>query len=271
MQSKRILFCRSGGGLPGLDIHAGIWQALSARNIHATACQGTSAGAIVSALDAAEWDAAAATALVQSLCSADVVDYRWAWRTRSGWLANICSGVAVDRVLAQKLPATWEAYVKPLSTWATQAGTSRRINTFRPTIAHTPAEAVAMSSRIPAVFPPICGVDDLWYVDGGMRENLPLPPDWAEYDQVWLLIASGAPSRTDPAGTVLGNVMRVFRHLMADQILDVLEQVDGSPNVHVVWPQLKTPGMLEFEHTLINQARADTLRILDGISGLKNP
>ena len=263
MTPKRILFCRSGGGLPGLDIHAGIWQALAARGIAATACHGTSAGAIVSALDAAEWDASAARTLIASFASDDVVDYRFAWRTRSGFLANICEGKAVDRVLAEHLPASWAAYTKPLATWATQAGTSRRINVFRDTIAHSPAEAVAMSSRIPAVFPPIRGADGLWYVDGGMRENLPLPADWQSYDQVWLLIATGEPSRTDPAGTVLGNILRVFRHLMADQILDIIEQVDGDPQVRVIWPRLKTPGMLEFDHALIDQARKETLNILD--------
>jgi len=260
---KRVLFCRSGGGLPGLDIHAGIWQALAARGIHATAIHGTSAGAIISAFDAAEWDATATAALLKSLSSRDVVDYRFAWRTRSGFLANICSGAAMRQTLGKHLPATFEACAKPVAAWATQANTSRRINVFRPTIARSPAEACAMSASIPAIFPPIRGSDGLQYVDGGMRFNLPLPADWPSYDEVWLLIATGIPSPTDPAGTTLGNILRVFRHLMADQILDVLDQTHGAPTCRVIWPQLKTPGMLDFDHTLIDQARAETLKIID--------
>jgi predicted acylesterase/phospholipase RssA len=254
MSERRVLFCRSGGGLPGIDIHIGIWLALAASGVHATHVHGTSAGGIISALDAAEWSPQAAEDLVMRFRSEDVVDYRTLWRLRAAFLANICSGDAVLEVLTKHLPATWEAYQKPLAVWTTQAGTSRRINAFRPTIAHSPAEAVAMSSRIPAVFPPVKGVDGLFYVDGGMRHNLPLPADWQSYDEVWLLIASGAPSDTEPAGTTLGNLLRVFRHLMADQILDVLDEVQGAPNVRVVWPRLKTPSMLEFDHGLIDKA-----------------
>ena len=260
MEARRILFCRSGGGLPGIDIHVGIWAALHSCGVHATHCHGTSAGAIVSALDAAEWGPKAAEDLVMGFRSEDVVDYRTLWKLRAAFLANICSGDDVLKVLTKHLPATWEAYDKPLACWATQAGTSRRINAFRPTIAHSPAAAVAMSSRIPAVFPPIKGVDGLFYVDGGMRHNLPLPADWQSYDEVWLLIASGAPGDTQPANTTLGNLLRVFRHLMADQILDVLEEVQDAKNVRVVWPRLQTPSMLEFDHGLIDKAYAEALR-----------
>ena len=209
-RSPRILFCRSGGGLPGLDIHIGMWLALASMGIHATHVHGTSAGGIISALDSAEWDATAAEHLLRSLQDDDVVDWRWCWELRAAFIANVCYGDAVLDVLHAKLPATWEAYQKPLSVWTTQAGTSRRINAFRPTIAHSPAEAVAMSARIPAVFPPIMGMDGLEYVDGGMRHNLPLPADWQSYDDVYLLIASGAPANTDPAGTTLGNLLCVF-------------------------------------------------------------
>ena len=260
MTPRRVLFCRSGGGLPGLDIHIGMWLALASCDVHATHVHGTSAGAIISALDSAEWDPKAAEDLLLSLDTSDVVDYRTLWRLRAAFLANICSGSAVLEVLQKKLPATWDAYQKPLSVWTTQAETSRRINAFRPTIAHSPVESVAMSSRIPAVFPPVQGVDGLYYVDGGMRHNLPLPADWQTYDEVWLLIASGAPSDTDPADTTLGNLLCVFRHLMADQILDVLDEVHGAKNVRVIWPRLKTPSMLEFDHSLIDKAYVETLK-----------
>lgn len=262
MSARRICFCRSGGGLPGLDIHAGIWQALNASGIHATACHGTSAGAIISALDAAEWDSHSTEMLIRSFCNDDVIDYRFLWELRIGWMANICSGDAVLRRLDGIMPRTFDALTKPCSAWATQAETSRLINAMRPTIATCPAQAVAMSSRIPAVFPPIIGVDGLPYVDGGMRNNLPLPADWRDYDDVYLLIASGAPSDTDPAGTVLGNLLDVFHHLMADQILDVLDEVQGASNVHVIWPRLETPSMLCFDHNLIDLAFTETLKQL---------
>ena len=259
MPERRILFCRSGGGLPGLDIHVGIWQALSINGVVATHCHGTSAGAIVSAMDSAGWSSLQAAKTVQQYTAENLIDWRWLWRTRSLFIANVARGKAMLRELDRLLPSQWEDYHKPLSTWTVQAGSCLKINSFRDTIAHSPEEAVAMSARIPAVFPPIQGVDRRWYIDGGLRNNLPLPPDWREYDEVWLLIASGLPSNTEPASTVLGNALRVFRTLMADQILDVLEQVEGAPNVHVIWPKLRTPSILEFDHSLIAQARNEAI------------
>lgn len=35
---QTTLYVRSGGGLPGLDIHAGIWLALESAGIRATHC-----------------------------------------------------------------------------------------------------------------------------------------------------------------------------------------------------------------------------------------
>lgn len=263
MSDRRILFCRSGGGLPGIDIHIGMWRALEASGIRATVCHGTSAGAIVSVLDSAEWDAHSAENLVTGFKDDDVLDWRWLWELRAGWLANVCEGHSVLRTLDNWLPRTFDALQKPCSTWTVQAGTSRLINAMRPTIASCPAQAVAMSSRIPAVFPPIMGVDGLLYIDGGVRHNLPLPPDWRDYDDVYLLIATGAPENTEPAGTVLGNLLRVFRHLMADQILDVLDEVSGAPNVHVIWPKMKT-DILRFDHSLIDLAYATSLEQMKG-------
>jgi len=260
-QDKRILFCRSGGGLGGLDVHIGMWLALEACGIRATHLHGTSAGAIVSTLDAAEWDAHSAETLIRGYTEADVIDYRWMWELRAGFLANVCSGDAVVRTLGDVMPRTFDALEKPCACWTTQAGTSRLINAMRPTIASCPAQACAMSSRIPAIFPPVIGVDGLPYIDGGVRHNLPLPPDWRDYDEVYLLVATGAPSNTYPAGTVLGNILRVFRHLMADQILDVLDEVQGAPHVHIIWPKVDT-DMLKFNHDLINQVCVSTMKEL---------
>lgn len=265
----RILFCRSGGGLPGIDIHVGIWLALYNTGIHATVCHGTSAGAIVSALDSADWHPKDAQMLVESLTTDDVIDWRTMWKLRIAMLSNVCSGDAVIEKLNEFFPKKWTDYKKPISTWATQAGTSRRINTFRDTIARSPIEAVAMSSRIPAVFPPIKGVDGLFYVDGGMRANLPLPPDWRDYDEVWLLIATGAPACTEPSSTVLGNALRAFRHLMADQILDVLEEVDGAKNVRIIWPKFDETSVLEFDHSLIQKAHEATCQQLTEVTEAK--
>lgn len=257
---QRILFCRSGGGLPGLDIHAGIWAALHDCGIHADACHGTSAGAVISSMDSAGYSAPDAVKIVRTYVSDQLIDWRWAWRSRSLFIANVAAGKAMLRELEKILPSNWDDYQKPLSTWTVQAGSCLKINSFRPSIAKAPEQAVAMSARIPAVFPPIQGVDRRYYVDGGLRNNVPLPANWQEWDQVYILIATGAPEPTEPAHTVLGNALRAFRTLMADQILDVLEQVEGARNVRVIWPRVVTPSMLEFDHKLIDQAYYEARR-----------
>jgi len=263
MSDRRILFCRSGGGLPGLDIHIGMWLALESLGIRATECDGTSAGGIISLMDASDYDAGCAESIVRGMSDDDVIDYRFLWELRVGLMANICSGDAVLAKLNEIMPATFDALKKPCRAWSMQLDTSQRINTMRPTIARNPAEAVAMSSRIPAVFPPIIGLDGKPYGDGGMGFNLPLPPNWRDFDDVYLLIATGAPDDTDPAETVLGNLLCVYRHLMASQILDVLDEVAGAKNVHVIWPRLTTPSMLSFDHALIEEARDLTLAQLN--------
>ena len=255
-RNKGVLFCRSGGGLPGLDIHVGIWIALAERGIAANACHGTSAGAVVSAMDAAGYQPCDADEVVRGYTSDELIDWRWAWRTRALFIANVAKGKAMLRELQRLLPSHWADYRKPVSTWTVQSGSCLKINSFRESLARSPEEAVAMSACIPAVFPPLRGMDGRYYIDGGLRNNVPLPADWQEWREVWLLIATGAPESTEPAGTVLGNALRAFRTLMADQILDVLEQVEGAPNVHVIWPRIKTPSMLEFDHRLISAAYA---------------
>jgi len=262
MKAKKdmVLFCRSGGGLPGLDIHAGITTALEAAGIRADVVHGTSAGAIISAMDSCGMSAAEISRAVQQFESNDVIDYRFLWRIRAGWLSHIVRGSAMRQAMCDTLPHTWSAYCKPISVWATQADTSRRINAWR--IAQSPIDALMMSAAIPAVFPPVPGGDGHHYVDGGVRCNLPLPADWQAYREVWLLIATGAPDKTAPSRSTLGNLLRIYRHLMADQILDVLDATDGAPSVRVVWPRMTTFGTLKFDHDMILGARLLTSEML---------
>lgn len=253
------LFVRSGGGFPGLDIHAGIWMALDDAGIRPTACHGTSAGALTSAMQAAGHDAARNASILSALCDSDVRDEVFAWHVRAPWIDYWLSHKPIAAILDRLLPSSWSSMSIPFCAWATDIETGRAANVARPDVAPTPARAALASMSLCGVFPAVDMLDGRSYVDGGPRRNLPLPGDWRGYDEVWLLIASGRPSSYRRRHGILTHLLRNVQFLMLDQVADILELTAGAPNVHVIWPSVQiTRGMLHFDHRLIGEARRQT-------------
>lgn len=266
--APRILFVRSGGGFPGLDIHAGIWLALEDRGIRPTDVAGTSAGAVISACQAAGMKPAVCAGIVTGLRDRDVRQEVPCWKVRIPWLDHFLDPQPIRDLLAELLPASFDRLTMPLAAWATRMDTGDSVNVADPRISKSVQAAVLASMSICGVFPPVVLADGLSYIDGGVRRNLPLPPDWTRYDQVWLLIASGRPRDYAGRGGILTHLFRNVHYLMHDQILDVLDTTIGFPTVHVVWPQVRTPrGMLRFDHDRISDAYRATLDVLDRTGG----
>lgn len=259
---KRVLFVRSGGGFPGLDIHAGIWLALEEQGIRPTEVHGTSAGAIVSGIHASGHSAEHAVSIVRGLCDSDLRRQVALWKLRLPWIDYILHNMPILDLLYQLCSERYEDLVMPLRAWATRYDTGAPVNVAHPEIARRPAEACMASSSICGIFPPVRLIDGL-YVDGGVRCNLPLPPDWTSYDEVWLLIASGRPREYPKRRGVLTHLVRNVHYLMQDQIEDVLVATHGSPRVNVVWPKIGAEtGMLHFDHGLIDKAYRHTIETL---------
>lgn len=254
---RSTLFVRSGGGLPGLDIHAGIWLALEDAGIFPTHLSGTSAGAIVSAAQAVGISAHEfAFEILAPLSDSAIRDPRFAWQLRLPWIASVHGN--------RKLAALLENHVGqrrailPAQIWATRVQDMQRTDVA---LNHSLADACLASTAIPGLFPPV-QLNGQDFADGGLRVNLPLPNDWQEYDRVFLFIASPRPSDYH-GSSALTAAVRAFQTLMADQILDAVDQVQGANKVTVIWPDVRTDaGMLHFDHALIKRTQAEVAEML---------
>lgn len=262
---RSCLFVLSGGGMPGLDIHAGILSALARRDIAPTAVCGTSAGAIIGAFLAAGRTPANIAAIVASLDDDDVRSERLLWKLRIPWLDSFLDNAPIRRLLADLLPASWSDMSIPFQAWATELLSGASVNVAHPSIAATPADAVLASMSICGVFPPVCLKDGREYVDGGVRRNLPLPQDFHRYNEVYLLIASQRPKDYRKQTGILTHLLRNVQYLMLDQIEDVFDEVRSDilpgcqlsrrPTVHVLWPDVRVErGALHFDHQLMDKA-----------------
>lgn len=272
---KKVLFVRSGGGMPGLDIHAGITLALAEAGIFSTHNVGTSAGAIISALDSAGWTATQIAAEVASLNDGDVRKERVLWKARAMWIDHYLSNEPAVELLEKLMPRLFTDLQKPCCAVATRVRDGKKVWFCGPdleivsgTVYHQLRPAVMASFSIHGVFPTVAIAGDE-YADGGVRANLPLPPTWKEFDEVWLLIAT-PPVHYRQRRNIISRLLLNVAWLMRDQVEDVLEEVAGDPRVRVVWPDVGgKDSTLRFNHRLLNSARtlaAEQIKLLKQIS-----
>jgi NTE family protein len=248
---KDTLFCWSGGGIAALDVHVGVWLALDEIGIRATANAGTSAGAIVAAMNSAGLSAIEGESILRSLSDGDIRRELPFWKVRIPWLQNFLDPEPIQSTLETHLPYHGSLLQKPLSLFATneREGTSHE---FRDP-GRRLLECVMASVAVPGVFPPVM-LEGEKYSDGCTTANLPLPADWREYNRVVLIVAS-RPIRYHRRSSILSRLLMAVDILAEDQMRDTIERAKTRPNVHL----FRSPfdfdrGALHFEHGLIGQA-----------------
>lgn len=259
--SKRVLFVRSGGGMPGLDIHTGITLALHSCGITCTESSGTSAGAIICAMEASDRTPLNIAAILRGLKDEDVRHERPFWKLRFPWLDSVMESDRIADLIRKYVYVYWHFLNHPVTVWATSESTGG-IKPFSGPVDGPLQPAVLASMSIAGLFPAV-SINDTPYIDGGVRRNLPLPANWREFDEVWLLIASQRLQPTNHTG-ILSRAMRNFEIALYDQVADVVEEVGSAPNVRVIWPDFAgaTGGLLHFNHDLIAKAYGATCTIL---------
>ncbi len=248
--SKRILFCWSGGGLPGLDIHAGIWKALSELGIESTANAGTSAGAIVAAINSTGVSNAVAHSIILGLSDGDIRRERLFWKLRVPWVDYFLSSEPITDLLTEILPSDFSALKKPLSVFVTEEATASQKEIKGDGQLFKLPLTILASMSIMGVFPSVNG-----YSDGGTTAYLPLPTGWEKFDEVYLLIAK-RPLDYHKHNGILTRTLFNADILYEDQVADTITFArQNHPSVTVIRPPVKTPGgSLHFDHGLIVQA-----------------
>jgi len=256
-KEKRILFSWSGGGLPGLDIHTGIWKALSSFDIYPTTNVGTSAGAIMAALNSSGQGIVIIEKIMRDLKDKDVRSKRFMWRSRIAFINSFLKHDKIEKLLRQLLPPTFNRLVKPLEVYFTVEQTGQ--STF--SSSGDLIEPILASMSIAGVFPPVVIDNGIHLVDGGTSANLPLPQDWKTYDEIYLLVAA-RPLYYRKSRGIITRLMYNIDLLLEDQIRDTIARVrrhKPGRYVHVLRPQVRaTRGSLHFDHDLINEAYIQT-------------
>jgi predicted acylesterase/phospholipase RssA len=258
--SKRILFCWSGGGFPGVDIHCGIWRALDDAGIHATANAGTSAGAIMAAFNSTGRSAADMEAIVRNLSDDDVRSERFLWKFRIPWISFFMNFGPVKVLLKKYLPVMFGLLEKPCYIFATNMKTGDAVQ-FGACRDEDLVPAVLASMAISGVFPPVNGLSD-----GGTSANLPWPANWQEFDEIYLLVAK-RPLDYSRVDTMLSRLFYNFDLYLEDQMSDTIElaRFAAGDRVKVIRPAVSSyTGMLRFNHQLIDDAYILSRRIIEG-------
>jgi predicted acylesterase/phospholipase RssA len=260
-REPRRLFCWSGGGLPGLDIHAGIWLALEAAGIRAHAHAGTSAGAVAAAFAALGHPAGCYADTLRRLADADVRRERFAWQVRIPWIDHFLEPAPIWRELKQafapeELFSDCEA---ALSVHATRDADGAHVAFCAGEI----VPALMASMAIAGVFPPV-EIAGEKFSDGGTTANLPLPQGWEAFSEVWLLIAARPLEYPGRFKSMLSRLLYSVDLMMEDQIADAVNQASALHNrVRVIRPPMRPErGALHFDHDLIDAAQLWTARHL---------
>lgn len=255
---KNRLFCWSGGGLPGLDIHVGIWMALSDAGIESTANAGTSAGSIIAAFNSAGKSALDAEQIIENLKDSDIRRERSLWKLRIPWIDSFLEHAPIEKLLRLHFPGGFNNMVKPISIFVTHEASASCMELTPSDHEFGLRNAILASMSIMGVFPPVNGCSD-----GGPTAYLPLPTDWEKYDEVWLLIAKRPLAYHKRTG-ILTRAMFNADILYEDQVRDTIAFArQCHNNVFVVRPEVSAPqGSLHFDHRLINEAYTYTKRFL---------
>lgn len=262
----KTLIVRSGGGLPGLDVHVGYWLALARAGVIGTSLCGTSAGAIISALDLYGWTAIEAFDYITGLRDSDVRDERPFWRIRFPFIESVFYGSKMRSMINDLLRMkVRERSVSYFGVYSVRVSDGEIYNLSNSTKV---ADAVIASCSVPVLFPAAYACGSKW-VDGGVAANFPLPDDWSSYDRVVLCDATLDDGKALDAGTdrdtTIRSAITAIRLAMRAQATRARKCVRMHPNgVILSLRGQKDHGLMRFDHSLIELATNHAVDVLKG-------
>jgi NTE family protein len=220
----------SGGGARGFA-HLGVLQALNEADIFPDIVSGTSAGALTGALYC---DGHSPREILSIMILQSKLDYMRPIVPRDGLLQ--ISGVV--KLLESHLKAKMFDELKlPLIVCATDLNNGKAVYISKGEL----ITAIIASSSIPVLFKPVV-INKIYYVDGGVLDNLPVKPI---LNRCNMLIGSFV----NPVGyeeSISGLITIAMRVFMLDQTKEVLEKKKNF-DLLIAPPELTKFGILEVE------------------------
>lgn len=150
----------SGGGARGI-VHLGVLKALLENEIRPDVISGTSAGAIIGALYAADYSPDESLAIIKQTKILSIFRPSYSWKG----LLNIDK---LGKLLSNHLPAKFEDLKRELIVAATNINSGKTEYFDKGNL----VQAILGSCAVPLIFKPI-EIQGKLYVDGGLLKNLP--------------------------------------------------------------------------------------------------
>ena len=220
----------SGGGARGFA-HLGVLQALNEAGIFPDIVSGTSAGALVGVLYC---DGHSPKEILKMMKTGSRLDYMRPTVPRDGLLQ--ISGLM--KILESNLKAKkFEDLKIPLFVTATDLNNGKSVYISKGDI----VTAVTASSSIPVLFKPVI-INKIYYVDGGVLDNLPIKPIENKCNVV-------IGSFVNPVGyekSTSGLITIAIRTFMLNQAKEA-EEKSGKFDLFIAPEELKNFGVLDID------------------------
>lgn len=278
--SKKRLFCLSGGGLPGLQNMCGQMMAAELKGIIPDAYSGNSAGAISASIFASGHSSNYYKDLLNSYKESDILKWKGIPLIRLFANKFLIDTSAIFKIISEHVSPDWSSLAKPLSVMSTDIVTGDGIE-FNSKSNIELHKAILASMSISGVFPYV-EYNNKLYSDGGTWNNLGLPSNWTEYDEVWLWIGSGKHVIDEKKDNIAYRLIRnmtlyargqIYSDLLALGIKDtqldtkywesaIINRDGKDIKINVIWPDLDDNGILKFVPGQINKMCDATTLIL---------
>lgn len=256
--SRRILLCSSGGGLPGLETHTGVIQAVESLGLCITDYLGASAGSIINTLNASGYSGNIIESILRTQTSDSLFKRRWFWPflsyiyNREG-TSKLLRNLLNDKIITNSLCAV-TSEDKTKTYYAPGCVTSCLASSAIPVIFSK--QYLNLPKYLPKGY----------YVDGGVLSNIPTPKmiDKDKYDLIIISITCDSIQDNKRPSTKIENALESFNATLGREYQQVLNDWDDFNNVVIIKPIDYPSSVLDFskDYTLIKHSKNCALQIL---------
>ena len=258
----------SGGGLPGIDMHAGVYKALCEAALVPSYNSGTSAGAFLAAAASAGMDPVEVCNFISFLSDSDVKQKRFLWKLRMPWVDSFLRPDPIRGLIRGFLPDYFhfmDQFNGRLSIHATDEKSGKEY-VFGPPMDLSGEkvlleDAILASMSISGIWPAVKMWDRFHYLtltDGGTVANLPISHHFATLaDVILLIVADSGVDSYQGDENMLTRLLRNVDYCLSDQVNRTIRRarVIYGHKVHVLRLPFETPGgALKWDHELICKA-----------------